>query len=67
MMQIREVVQHVLHTGFLSIELEDQLRQLLSRKYDHEDFQAFMVLQDAAMQGVVQQESRLSAEMSLRH
>jgi hypothetical protein len=67
MMQIREVVQHVLHTGFLSIELEDQLRQLLSRKYDREDFQAFMALQDAAMHGAVQQESRLNKHVLVRH
>jgi hypothetical protein len=66
MMQIREVVQQVLRTGFLSIELEDQLRQLLSRKYDHEDFQAFMALQDAAMHGTVKQESRLAARVPQR-
>jgi hypothetical protein len=58
-MQIREVVQQVLSTGFLSIEAEDQLRRMLSQKYDREDFQAFMQLQNAAMTGSVRQESRL--------
>jgi hypothetical protein len=58
-MQIREVVQQVLNSGFLSIEAEDQLRHMLSRKYDREDFQAFMQLQNAAMIGSVRQESRL--------
>jgi hypothetical protein len=58
-MQIREVVQQVLSSGFLSIEAEDQLRHMLSRKYDREDFQAFMQLQNAAMIGSVRQESRL--------
>jgi hypothetical protein len=61
-MLIREVVQMVLSTGFLSIEAEDQLRLLLSKKYDREDFQAFMRLQQAAMVGAVRQESRLSPQ-----
>jgi hypothetical protein len=56
---IREVVQQALSTGLLSIEAENQLRHLLSSKYDREDFQAFMTLQNAAMSGSVKQESRL--------
>ena len=55
---IREVVQQALVTGFLTIEAEDQLRQLLSNKYDQEDLRAFMCLQTAAMTGSVKQESR---------
>jgi hypothetical protein len=31
---------------------------LLSKKYDRQDFQAFMRLQEAAMTGVIMQESR---------
>ena len=58
MARIREVVQQALTTGFLSIEAENQLRQLLSMKYDQEDLKAFMVLQSAAMEGSVLQESR---------
>jgi hypothetical protein len=65
-MQIREVVQQVLSTGFLSIEAEDQLRRMLSTKYDREDFQAFMQLQNAAMIGSVRQESRLSVPQPLQ-
>jgi hypothetical protein len=65
-MQIREVVQQVLSTGFLSIEAEDKLRQMLSTKYDREDFQAFMELQNAAMIGSVRQESRLAAKPPLQ-
>ncbi len=65
-MQIREVVQQVLSTGFLSIEAEDQLRRMLSTKYDREDFQAFMQLQNAAMIGSVRQESRLAAPQPLQ-
>jgi hypothetical protein len=55
---IREVVQQALVTGILTIEAENQLRQLLSKKYDQEDFRAFMTLQSAAMSGSVKQESR---------
>lgn len=55
---IREVVQQALVTGLLTIEAEDQLRQLLLAKYDTEDFRAFMTLQSAAMSGSVKQESR---------
>jgi hypothetical protein len=55
---IREVVQQALVTGILTIEAENQLRQLLSKKYDQEDFRAFMTLQNAAMSGSVKQESR---------
>lgn len=56
---IREVVQQALSTGVLTIDAENQLRQLLTTKYDREDFRAFMTLQDAAMSGSVKQESRL--------
>jgi hypothetical protein len=65
MMRIREVVQQVLSTGVLSIEAEDQLRRMLSKKYDREDFQAFMQLQNAAMVGLVRQESRLAKSAAL--
>jgi hypothetical protein len=56
---IREVVQTALNTGFLSIDAENQLKQLLASRYDREDFYAFMQLQDAAQSGSVKQESRL--------
>jgi hypothetical protein len=56
---IREVVQQALTSGVLTIEAENQLRQLLAKKYDREDLRAFVTLQDAAMSGSVKQESRL--------
>ncbi|NDJ16649.1 hypothetical protein [Myxacorys almedinensis] len=56
---IRDVVQQALVTGVLTVEAENLLRQLLSMKYDQEDLRAFMTLQNAAMSGVVKQESRL--------
>lgn len=58
MILIRDIVKQVLATGYLSMEVEDQLRQLLSSKYDLEDFYAFMALQQAAMAGQIKQESR---------
>jgi hypothetical protein len=64
---IREIVQQTLITGYLTVEAENQLRQLLAKKYDWEDFKAFIRLQQEAMEGRVRQESRellLSTEVS---
>ncbi|MEC4984225.1 MAG: hypothetical protein SAJ37_18345 [Oscillatoria sp. PMC 1068.18] len=59
MILIRELVKQVLATGYLSRETEEQLIQLLQRtKYGREDLDAFMCLQEAAIAGQVQQESR---------
>lgn len=58
MLLIRNVVQEALSTGYLTIEAEEQLRQMLSKKYDREDLNAFMALQRAAMAGLVRQQSR---------
>jgi len=51
---IRDVVQKALNTLMIA---EEQLRQLTIR-YDLEDFNAFMTLQEAARTGQVKQESR---------
>ena len=58
MVRIRDIVQQALASGYLSVEAENQLRQLLTTRYDCEDFNAFMILQEAAMNGKVKQESR---------
>ena len=58
MLQIRNVVQQALSTGYLTLEAEEQLRQMLTKKYDREDLKAFMALQQAAMTGQVRQQSR---------
>lgn len=58
MVQIRDLAQQAIETGYLTLEAEEQLRQLLSTHYELEDFNAFMVLQEAAMLGKVRQESR---------
>ncbi len=55
---IRQLVEEILETGYLSIEVEEQLRQRLTQKYDLDDFNAFLQLQQAAMQGKIRQESR---------
>lgn len=58
MIRIRDLVQHALTIGFLTIAAENQLRQLLKSKYDEDDLNAFVKLQEAAMTGRVRQESR---------
>lgn len=55
---IRKIVHQALATGYLTVEAEEQLRQLLRTKYDFEDFNAFITLQKEAMEGRVKQESR---------
>ena len=55
---IRELVKQALTTGYLTIEAEENLRILLRKKYELEDFEAFIKLQQAAMLGLVKQESR---------
>ncbi|MEQ8972726.1 MAG: hypothetical protein ACLFWI_12415 [Coleofasciculus sp.] len=64
MILIRQIVQQALTNGYLSVEAEDQLRQLLqTTKYGLEDINAFMKLQQAVIAGMVRQKSReLSAE-----
>ncbi|MCT7953658.1 hypothetical protein [Laspinema palackyanum] len=59
MIRIRDIVQQALAMGYLTVEAEDQLRDLLSAKYDLEDLNAFMTLQHASMSGRIKQQSRL--------
>ena len=58
MNRIRDEVQQALATSYLTVEAENQLRHLLTTQYDLEDLNAFMALQEAAMNGKVKQESR---------
>ena len=55
---IREIVKQAINTGYLTLEAEEKLRRKLKNKYDLEDLEAFMNLQQAAMIGMVRQESR---------
>jgi hypothetical protein len=63
MTRIRDIVKIALRTGYLTIEAENQLRELLTNQYELEDFNAFMALQSAAMSGEVKQESRLQKHL----
>lgn len=58
MSTISEIVQKVLKNGYLSIEAEEQLRQLFTVRYNLEDIEALTRLQKAATSGRVKQESR---------
>lgn len=62
MLLIRDVVREAFAVGYLTIEAEEQLRQLLRTKYDAKDFRAFMSLQHAVASGIVRQESREQAQ-----
>ncbi len=55
---IREIVGQALNTGYLTVEAEEKLRMMLRNKYELEDLEAFIDLQQAAMLGIVKQESR---------
>ncbi|MDY7016286.1 MAG: hypothetical protein SVX43_22350 [Cyanobacteriota bacterium] len=60
MVSIRTIVREALEKNFLSVAAEEQLRQCLrSKQYTLEDLRAFWTLQNAAMSGVVKQESRI--------
>lgn len=58
MVSISDLVQKTLKAGYLTIEAEEQLRKLLADRYNLEDLNAFVTLQEAAMTGQVKQESR---------
>ncbi|MCC0176096.1 hypothetical protein I4641_03765 [Waterburya agarophytonicola K14] len=55
---IREIVKQAINTGYLTLEAEEKLRHMLKDKYELEDLEAFIDLQQAAMVGMVKQESR---------
>jgi hypothetical protein len=57
MSRIRDIAQQVIVKGYMSLEDERQLRSLLNKKYDVDDFKAFMNLQWAVMDRRVKQES----------
>jgi hypothetical protein len=55
---IREIVKQALNTGYLTLEAEEKLRKMLKNKYELEDLEAFINLQQATMLGMVRQESK---------
>lgn len=66
-MQIRELVQQAINTGYLDLNAEEQLRKLLSGKYDLDELRIFMNLQLAAMNGEVKLESHERRQLSSTH
>ena len=58
MKSIRELVDRAMATGYLTLEAEEKLRKMLQNKYELEDLESFIFLQQAAMIGTVRQESR---------
>ncbi len=58
MEMIREIVKQALNTGYLTVQAEEKLKMMLKNKYELEDLEAFIDLQQAAMIGRVKQESR---------
>lgn len=58
MSDIREIVYKVLQSGYLTLETEEQLRQLFAVRYDIQDIEALTKLQQAATLGLVKQQSR---------
>lgn len=55
---IRKIVQQVLKTGYLTLEAEEQMRQLFASGYDLDDIEALTRLQQATLTGKVQRQSR---------
>jgi hypothetical protein len=58
MSMICEIVHQVLQAGYLTVEAEEQLRQLFALGHDLEDIEALTRLQQAATSGRVKQLSR---------
>ncbi|WP_437126740.1 hypothetical protein [Planktothrix tepida] len=59
MNKINLIVETCLETGYLTVDAEERLRNLLqTTKYSMEDFHAFFKLQEAVIEGLVRQESR---------
>ena len=58
MLTIREIVHKVLQSGYLTLDTEEQLRQLFAVQYDLADIDALTRLQQAARSGLVKQQSR---------
>ncbi len=58
MVKIRDIVEQILKTRYLSSDTENQMWQLLRMSYDTEDLKAFLRLQQEIMTKQVRQESR---------
>ncbi|TVQ44846.1 MAG: hypothetical protein EA365_09280 [Gloeocapsa sp. DLM2.Bin57] len=61
MVFIREIAEAAIATGSLTLANEQKLRLMLKQKYEQEDLEAFMSLQQAVIRGQVKQQSRYIA------
>ncbi|NEP12983.1 MAG: hypothetical protein F6K14_22815 [Symploca sp. SIO2C1] len=58
MSMISEIVNQVIQNGYLTLETEEQLKELFAVRYDIEDIDALIQLQQATKSGQVKQQSR---------
>jgi len=58
MVYIREIAQSAIDTGSLTLANEQKLRLMLKQKYEADDLEAFISLQQAVIKGIVKQQSR---------
>lgn len=58
MTTIQEITQQAIARRFLSLDAENQLRQILSTHCHPQELRAFYQLQAAVMEGQVKQEAR---------
>lgn len=58
MLTMHALVQQTIESGYLTLAVEEQLRQLSQHQRDREDICALIRLQRAVMEGEVEQESR---------
>lgn len=58
MVLIRDIAKTAIETGSLSLANEQKLRLMLREKYEQEDLEAFISLQQAVILGKVKQQSR---------
>ncbi len=67
-MLIRDVVKQAITAGYLSLEAENEIKQIFSSAHcELEDLNAFMSLQLAAMAGRVKQQSLESIDLQPGH
>ena len=62
---VREIVLQALKTGYLTVEAEEKLRHQFTKQHTLADIDALARLQQAAMNGLLKQESRQRLGMSL--
>ena len=60
MSTICQIVHQALQSGYLTLEAENQLRQLLEANYNLRDLDALTRLQQAVTVGQIEQQSKLA-------